>query len=312
MVPFADVIVVGAHIQGQVFHVDRMPLPGETLFSHNFEFAEDGGKASNQAIALGRLRINTAFIGKVGSDQFGRLAEKWLKDSNVETSGLLWSNDLPTSTGIILLDQKGMNMIVNGIGASQSLTFDEINKSLQLFTNAKYLLTGFEIPIDVALSAAKLGKKMGMKTIINPGPAPEFELGDMHYVDLLIPNETEAKIIAYNDPEISLPPSTVAQSIIDKHQVKAVVITLGDKGCFCLDSNGSWTIDAIPCPVADTTGAGDAFCAGLTSGLVEGLDLRLACQWANHVASLSVSKPGTIPSFPTFEEVRNYANLSKF
>ncbi|HUM62581.1 MAG TPA: ribokinase [Anaerolineaceae bacterium] len=307
-----DVIVVGAHSQGQLFKIERMPYPGETISSKNYEILDDGGKGSNQAIALGRLDVETAFIGKIGNDQFGNLAEKWLKEAGVNTDGLIWSNHLPTSTGIIFLERNGINSIINGLGASQNLTCKEVQCAMRKFSGAKILLTGFEIPVDVALFASKLGKKMGMTTVVNPGPAPEDGLGILDYVDILIPNETEAKIIAFGDPLADVPIDTLATKIIEKYHVGSVVITLGENGCFCISSNGSWRFDAIPSKVIDTTGAGDAFCAGIVSGIFQGFDLYSACAWATCVASISVETLGTIPSFPKLEEVKKkFGSIAK-
>ena len=93
---------------------------------------------------------------------------------------------------------------------------------------------------------------------------------------------------------------------------RQVVITLGENGCFCISSNGSWRFDAIPSKVIDTTGAGDAFCAGIVSGIFQGFDLYSACAWATCVASISVETLGTIPSFPKLEEVKKkFGSIAK-
>jgi bifunctional ADP-heptose synthase (sugar kinase/adenylyltransferase) len=57
--------------------------------------------------------------------------------------------------------------------------------------------------------------------------------------------------------------------------------------------------------VQDTSGAGDSFCASLAVAIANGKSIREASIWANHVAGLSVTRIGTIGSFPTLDEA-NY------
>jgi len=86
-----------------------------------------------------------------------------------------------------------------------------------------------------------------------------------------------------------------------------VIVTLGAEGSLGLDADGFWRVEASPVPVVDTTGAGDAYCAALACGLVHDMGLRAASRWASVVAALSVSKMGSIPSFPTIVEVTAFS-----
>ena len=73
-----DVIVLNSHGVGQYAYCDHMPVWGETLPVKKWHIAEDGGKGSNVAVALGRLGLDVAYIGKVGNDPWGDLdARGW-------------------------------------------------------------------------------------------------------------------------------------------------------------------------------------------------------------------------------------------
>ncbi len=63
-----DVIVLNSHGVGQVCHVKRLPRKGETLAATGWIVEEDGGKGVTVSVALGRLGVKTAYIGKVGYD----------------------------------------------------------------------------------------------------------------------------------------------------------------------------------------------------------------------------------------------------
>ena len=77
-------------------------------------------------------------------------------------------------------------------------------------------------------------------------------------------------------------------------------------GSFAYDGTRRWLVKPIQVPVVDTTGAGDAFIGAFAYAFDKGMEVHAAMEWANTVAALSVSRPGSILSFPTLEEVQGY------
>jgi len=302
MTATTEIVVVGSHGVGQVVRVERFPVPGETVNSVRWDVSPDGGKGSNQAIAAGRLGCRVAFIGVVGNDVLGDLGDEWMRAAGVDTRHLLRSPTGATSTGIVIVDASGQNSIINADGPEDELSPDDVAECVQDFAGASVLLTGFEIPVRTALAAAKLGKDVGMTTIVNPAPAPHEAMGDLSYVDVLVPNELEARSIAGAGAE-NLSSEEIARLLRDAHRPGAVIVTLGAEGSLGLDAEGLWRVQASPVPVVDTTGAGDAYCAALACGLSRDMDLRAASRWASRIAAVSVSCAGSIPSFPKLAEV---------
>ena len=302
-------MVVGSHGVGQVIRVERLPVAGETICSLSYDVSPDGGKGSNQAIAIGRLGGTAAFVGVVGRDNLGDLGERWLQEAGVDTRFLMRSDTRGTSTGIIIVDADGMNTIIDcGHGPEDELTVDCVESCVRSLEGAKVLLTGFEIPVASALHAARVAKELGMVTVVNPGPAPSEAMGCLSFVDILVPNESEGKLIAHLDVNASYPPMDLAREIRDSCAAGCVIVTLGADGSVGLDAKGLWTVKATHVPVVDTTGAGDAFCAALACGLATGKSAREASEWASIVAAHSVSRCGSIPSFPTTAEVDGLAS----
>jgi ribokinase len=83
-----------------------------------------------------------------------------------------------------------------------------------------------------------------------------------------------------------------------------VIVTLGDKGALVHSAQGSHHVPALHAgPVAETTGAGDAFTGGLAVALSRGAEAIEAVRFASAVAGISVTRPGTAPSMPTLPEV---------
>ena len=117
-----DVIVLNSHGVGQYAYADHMPVWGETLCVTKWHVAEDGGKGSNVSVALGRLGIDTAYIGKVGNDPWGDLGEKWMQDAGVDTTYLYRTDEVSTGTGLILIGPDGQNTVIDGDSSSVKLT----------------------------------------------------------------------------------------------------------------------------------------------------------------------------------------------
>ncbi len=81
------VTVLGSLNVDNIMQIKRLPLPGETMTMSAKQIA-GGGKGANQAIAAARSGAITAFIGKVGEDEQGRLMKKYLTEANIDTSSV--------------------------------------------------------------------------------------------------------------------------------------------------------------------------------------------------------------------------------
>ena len=125
-----DVIVLNSHGVGQYAYTDHMPVWGETLPVKNWHVAEDGGKGSNVTVALGRLGLKVAYIGKVGNDPWGDLGDKWMTDAGADTTYLYRTDEVSTGTGLILIGPDGQNAIIDGDSSSVKLTVGEVTAAL--------------------------------------------------------------------------------------------------------------------------------------------------------------------------------------
>lgn len=299
----AEIIVVGSHAPGIFVRVKRIPKAGETVIGWDFHEPKDGGKGSNQAIAAALLGGKTAFVGCFGRDRIGDTGEAWLKEAGVDTTWLQRHDKVTSGVGFILLDENGVPAMVTSMGANEEITKEYVEKALNDFPHGKVMLTQFEMPIDVALHAAKVAKDLGMISIVNPGPAPEKPIADLSGTGILIPNETEAQILLGQEPGSDYNAEALAIALKNKFALPVVIITLGKDGFVGVDEDGVWKQSAMKVDVVDTSGAGDEFCSALAVGLVNGKSIREASAWACKVASISVTKPGTIPAYPTYQEV---------
>jgi ribokinase len=301
-----DILVVGSHCPGIFIRVKRPPGPGETVIGWDFQEPADGGKGSNQAIAAARLGGKVSFAGCVGQDRIGEEGERWMVEAGVDTAFLKRSATTASGIGFILLDDRGVPAMVSSLGANAELNEADVDRALAGTKGARVLLTQFEIPLRVALYAARAARRQGMLAIVNPAPAPEEHLEGLDCAGILTPNETEAKLLLGLPPGQAAEPPWLAAELRQATGVPAVLVTVGERGVAGCDAEGTWAAAPPPVQAVDTSGAGDVFCAALAVGLVEGRSLREASAWACGVAAFSVTRAGTIPAFPTRPEVETY------
>jgi ribokinase len=269
------IAVVGSYGVGLTFGVERMPERGETLIGGLFR-TDHGGKGSNQAVGAARLGAQVAFLSAVGTDSFGDRAVELWADEGVDASAVL-RPDMPTMTAGILVEASGDNRIVIVPGALNALAPEHVDAFAPRIGAADILLVQLEIPLATALHAVEVAREAGVRTVLNPAPAPPEPISSA--VDYVTPNETEA-------PSVAGVQGTL-------------VVTRGELGA---DLGGA-TIPAFPARVVDTTGAGDAFCAAFAVALAEGASDADAVRWGCAAGAHMVEHEGVVPGLPTRAEL---------
>ncbi len=295
------ILVVGSLNADLVTRAPRFPLPGETISGEDLSVIP-GGKGANQAVAASRQGAQVAMLGRVGSDSFGPVLIRNLQQNGVDTSHIQIAPSA-TGTAIIVVDASGQNSIVLSPGANAKVTPADVDAFPMQGVDT--LLLQFEIPLETVLHAARLGRRNGLRVILNPAPARRFPDSLLADVDILVPNESELALLT--DRPVSDVPSaeTAARDLLTKG-VETVIVTLGSQGALLVTSAQSIHIPAFPIQVVDTTAAGDAFIGGLAVALGEGYTLEEAVRHGNACGALATAKFGAQPSLPTRTEVERF------
>ena len=114
------------------------------------------------------------------------------------------------------------------------------------------------IPVEAAAQAMALGRKHGVRTILNPAPATELDESVLQHVDYLTPNESELRILLGLAPDDPTPTVVLAEELRARG-VRNLIVTMGEQGALILTEGAQEAIPGAPVDVVDTTGAGDAF-----------------------------------------------------
>ena len=300
------VTVVGSFAVGMTLRTDRMPVFGETLMASDFNLGP-GGKGSNQAVAAARLGAKAHFVGLIGEDPLGKIALDLYAAEGVDTNYLVVSKEFPTGVGFIIVNPEGKNGILLDMGANKWIDRTFVERAEPLIAKSDVILSVLEIPVEAACTAMELGRKHGVRTVLNPAPAGAIPKDAFRSIDLLTPNETELRILLGLEPDDPTPTAELG-SRLQRDYGTTVVVTRGEHGSLLLDKEDRQEFPAVPVEVTDTTGAGDAFTAALAVALAEGKDIATAIRFASCSGSLACTRLGVIPSLGQRSEVDNLYN----
>jgi ribokinase len=157
------------------------------------------------------------------------------------------------------------------------------------------VMSVLEIPVEAAARAMALGKRHGVRTLLNPAPAAPLPAEVFSSIDILTPNESELRILLDLAPDDPIPTLELAQELKGRG-VQTVIVTQGEKGALVITDDGVHEVAPVLTQVVDTTGAGDAFNSGLAIGISEGRDLLTAVRMGNCAGSIACRTLGVIPS----------------
>jgi len=303
------VLVIGSANVDFTVTVDRLPQEGETVSGGRLHVGH-GGKGANQAVAARRLGAEVRFVGCVGADTFGDEIVARLATQGIATDGLNRSAEAATGTALIIVDAQGRNQIAVAPGANRALTPEIAQKREGDFEWADVLLVQLETAIPTVTWALRTARRHNVLTILNPAPAQPLPEEIYSLVDYLTPNAGEAALLtgcAVDGPETA---RGAAERLLARG-VATVVVTLGEAGALACGESSTLHFPAFPVRVVDTTGAGDAFNAGLAVGLAAAGTLEQAIPLANAAAALACTRTGAQEALPDRAQVEAFLRSLK-
>lgn len=300
------VVVAGSLNMDFAITVDRLPSPGETVLGRDFRMIP-GGKGANQACAAGKLggdSVAVKLIGRVGCDVFADHLKASLAAAGVDVTAVHATRSQPTGVALIWVDRQGQNSIVVASGANHELAAADVEAMRKWFRGAAVALFQLETPLATVEATLKLAREEGAITMLDPAPAQRLSPSVLTQVDILTPNESEALVLCGHAPaRVSLDEAGALAESLRQLGPRAVILKLGDRGCFLLSATGPRHFPAYAVEVRDTTAAGDTFNAALAVALAEGGRIEDAIPFANAAAAISVTRLGAQASAPTRAQV---------
>ena len=284
--------------------------------------AHPGGAPANFLAALTKFGANTALLGKVGTDAFGKMLTNTLHSAGIETKGLVAADDVFTTLAFVTLDETGNRefSFSRKPGADTCLTFEELDLSLldeaKVFHFGTLSLTD-EPARSTTYKAVEYAKSKGKLITYDPNLRKPLWKSLDTAKEQIIWGLGQADVVKISDEEVEflfgLGVEEGAKYILENYGVKLVFVTCGADGCFFKNAKAEGKVPSLAgIKVMDTTGAGDIFGGsavwkllqtGKAPETLEEAELRDVVRFACTSAGLSTTKPGGISSVPEYETV---------
>ena len=298
------ILVIGSANMDLSMNMYKIPAAGETIIDDGGVAYIPGGKGANAAVAFSKLGADCMLCAKVGADLHGQKLYQYYKDLGINTSHIKVDRDNQTGLAVVMKESDGNNRIIVYPGANANLSQDNILEAFECNPDALYL--GFEIPFNVAVSAAKLAASRNIPIFVDAAPAnKDYPLENLPMLEVFSPNETETEAFTGILPQGTDSALRASLALYRRVKAKYIVIKQGDRGAFVYDGKHFFVIPAIRLGKAvDTTAAGDAFTAALTLEYLRSANIRNAVKFGVAAGAITVTRVGSSTSIPTDDEVR--------
>ena len=260
------------------------------------EKIEAGGSASNTMAGIAYLNGNSSFIGKINSDEFGKIYKESLEKFNVNFAYIERHEDLPTGGSIIFVTPDSERTMCTYLGISSRLAKNDIHEnnikdckiiflegylwdkgvSEEMFRHVIYLAKKNKIKIAMSLSDIFCVKR--------------------HRKDFLQLLKSDLNILIGNENEINELASK--KNLLDsinqlKELNKLIIVTRSERGSLAIQNNNVINCESFkPNQVLDLTGAGDLFAAGFFKAYAENTDIKKCLEGGSKLAAKIIEKFG--------------------
>lgn len=255
-----------------------------------------GGVVANTGMALSRLGVPVGAIGCVGKDPLGRIV---IEELSGWAEGIWVHEDdtRSTSATLVLVHPDGERTFISAIGANAGLKEEHLPWEELVDAGARAIHLGYALLLpgldgDPMVRALKRARELGLLVSLDvtwlPGAKWGDALGLLTHVDVFCPNLQEAEAMTGEAD-----PARTANALLDAGVREVVAITLGEQGCYVKPVGGPGEYIAPQKEsVVDTTGAGDAFVAGMLAAWYKGYDWTIAGRVANVTGATATTELG--------------------
>ncbi len=299
-----DVVVFGDINADVLMSIPDYPASGSDALASQVSLSQ-GGSAANSAVVLAKLGLQIGMIGRTGNDHWAQVARAPLGDFGVDMRSV--STDQDTGTGLIFIPvtTSGERTLFSYRGANTRIKPEDIDPNL--ISSAHVLhLSGYNFLFspqkETAWWAVETARENNTRLSLDSGEAPVYQAKSelqrlLPMLDLLVLGEQEALLLSGVDSI-----DAALGSLLDLG-VRVIGLKLGRAGCRLADQYQTITIPSFDVPSIDSTGAGDAFSAGLIYSYLNKFNLPAAGLFANALGGLATTVWGGGSAFPSRVQV---------
>ncbi|MET9245098.1 carbohydrate kinase family protein [Nonomuraea sp. NPDC003709] len=280
------VATVGVHIVDILARpIDHIPEGQDTVLVEQIRLTA-AGAAAGTAVDLVKLGNPVITMGAAGDDELGDFLVAVLAKRGVDVSRLVRRAGEQTAASILPIRPDGGRPSFHVPGANLSVTYADLDPDVLRGVRAIHL-GGMDVTFGLGDPAffALLDEVRASGTVITMDLLSEMPdlLGMarafLPHVDYVLPNESQALLMTGASDVGEAARALLADG------PRGVLVTLGAAGSLVVTREGAETVPALKVDVSDTTGCGDAYCAGFLTGLLHGQDVLTAARWGTAAAA---------------------------
>lgn len=302
------VAAIGLASWDEFFVTDHYPRAGSYAVVRD-TLEQSGGTTSNLAAALARLGIEVTLAAMVGDDAEGRRLRDELAAEGCDVRYLRTRDGEPTDRSLIVVSATGVSaertifwrqgarlrrgdpLPIEEMFAHDLVVVDVDDPSLR------------RLIVDLPMHVSPRTRLLGTLTyLVEVDPDVGLDLALRH--DYIVGNEAEARYLTGTQ--------TMEQAILrlqsemTRSQARFCAISRGASGCVLFDRSDASAFPAYEVEAVDTTGAGDAFAAGVIVGILEQWPWPEIARFANAMGALAVRRLGARAGLPTRSELERF------
>jgi sugar/nucleoside kinase (ribokinase family) len=302
------IMTLGVHILDILGrHVDRIP-PGQNIDLLDEIRLTVAGTAAGTAVDLAKLGAEVISVGAIGKDELGNFIVDTMRRYGIQTDHLVRKEGVQTSATMLPIRHNGERPALHVLGANAHLSLEDVPWEVLKSVNYLHLGGTYLLPkLDGAPMAdiLKFAKQHGVTTTVDILAVPRDDMlgviaPSLPYIDYFMPGIEEAAMIA-GLPEHDT--EGIVRFFLDRG-LRYAVFTMGARGSIIASNElNSWIrIPAFKVPVVDSTGCGDAYCAGFLVGLSKGWSLEQCGLLGAAASALVITGLGSDAGIVDFEQ----------
>ncbi|NQV14426.1 carbohydrate kinase family protein [bacterium] len=300
-----DIVVVGELNADLILHDPQgFPEMGKEKLARGMLLTM-GSASAIFATNIAHLGLKVGFIGKLGNDYLGKIVTDTLAARGVDCTGVQVKDDEQTGITVALSYPDDYAMMTY-MGAMETFNladvdFDYVKRGKHLHFSSYYLQPGMR---PACAELFKRAKSLGMTTSFDPGWDPDEKWEDdilevLPYIDVFLPNESEAMCIAHTD-------NVEAALEFLSQYASTTVITCGSEGVLAHSKGETLKTKVYQVDPIDTTGAGDSFNCGFLSSWLQGDELKNCLIAGSACGAIATTRAGGATASPDMPEMLSF------
>lgn len=288
--------------------VERVKLQNDTCQVEEIRITH-GGDANNNAVNLVKLGHQVIYLGRVGCDDMGDYVVALAKKAGVCMDHVVRSSTAAQTKSLILISSGGDRTFFQVPGTSAEFCFEDCD--LSLLDDADLLQIGgaFHLPRFDGAGSAALLKAARERNVVTSMDVTSDRTGRWRgildpcypWLDYFLPSVEQASVIAGTED-----PRAIADFFLNRG-VKNVAVKLGDRGAYFKNRETAFYAGTYSgLNIVETTGAGDAFCAGFLTGVGERLSPEECVTLGTACSAFAIQAAGATAGMRDLKTIRDF------